>query len=132
MEEESYTLCCYHFSLTPSGILHSSRLKRDKSLSQSTQITRCICHKFVKFFLSQGFTSHSSQTLLTLLRSDLAWWERKFIFQPHLEADENIGTILMQLKTRINSYESLLTGGITEEFVTLTPYSEKSDFVIYE
>jgi hypothetical protein len=68
---------------------------------------------------------------LSLLRSDLVWWERKIIFKPYLEGEESVRETLLHLKSRINTFECLLLGELTEELINLAPYSQKSDFILF-
>jgi hypothetical protein len=51
--------------------------------------------------LSNAILAHFRLTLmseLSLLRSDLVWWERKFIFKPYLEGEESVRETLLHLK----------------------------------
>ena len=68
---------------------------------------------------------------LSLLKSDLAWWNRKFIFKPQLKESTDVEELISSLKTRIDSIESLCTGALTEEFITLAPYKVKSDLTFF-
>src|SRR5690349_21711538 len=72
------------------------------------------------------------QSELHLLKSDLAWLEKKFIYKPKLLANIEVINLVSSLKTRIGSYEGLLSGGITKEFEPLTPYSASSELTIQE
>ena len=68
---------------------------------------------------------------LSLLKSDLAWWERKLIFKPELLQSPDVIENISNLKSRIFSFQSLCSGSISEEFVTLTPYGEGSRITIF-
>jgi hypothetical protein len=84
--------------------------------------------------VSNAILAHFRLTLeseLSLLESDLAWWDKKFVFKPSLKGNEDIVGLLTDLKTRIDSYRGLLYGGISEELVSLAPYSITSDLVIF-
>jgi hypothetical protein len=85
--------------------------------------------------VSNAILAHFRLTLMAehnLLKSDLAWWERKFIFKPALMGNENVEEIVQGLKTSIGTFENLLVGGLTDELVPLAPYSNTSEMVFFE
>ena len=85
--------------------------------------------------VSNAILAHLRLTLMAehnLLKSDPAWWERKFIFKPALMGNENVDEIVQGLKTRIGTFKNLLVGGLTDELVPLAPYSNASEMVFFE
>ena len=56
--------------------------------------------------VSNAILAHFRLTLeseVSLLRSDLARWENKFLFKPSLRGNEEVEGILENLKTRLDS-----------------------------
>ena len=51
--------------------------------------------------------------------NDRNWWTRKLTFHEELEYSEEVDEIIYNLNIRINSYNLLLEGEISEEFRNL-------------
>ena len=85
--------------------------------------------------VSHAIHAHFRLTVMSelhLLKSDLAWWNRKFVFRPSLCGNDEVEEIITSLKTRIGTFEGLLVGGLTDELVSLAPYSNESVIVFID
>ena len=69
--------------------------------------------------VSNAILAHFQLTLqaeCNLLQSDLAWWEHKMVYRPHLAEDLNVKEVIMGLRTRLDSMRSQGLGQTSEEF----------------
>ena len=74
--------------------------------------------------MSNAILAHFCLTItaeLNLMKADLAWWVRKFEYQPHLQVVLETSRLIPRLKARINGFNSLLKGTIEKELQGFAP-----------
>jgi hypothetical protein len=60
---------------------------------------------------------------LSLLSEDLAWWARKSLFHPELEAKGDFEVLIKDLKARIAGISLIMKGEPAQQLQSLAPYS---------